>query len=110
MKAFTAEDGDGDRIEAEPPGGCTPDLMVSVNGEAMLLGPEQVVEFRWWLSEVFDPTPPEQRAPKGEDPALPQGVSDADKLRLLADVVDAQAPFGTDLADFKRRLQIVLGL
>lgn len=45
-----------------------------------------------------------------EDLAQPQRVSDADKLRLLDAVVDAQPGFGTDLADFKRRLQIVLGL
>lgn len=44
-----------------------------------------------------------------EDSALPQRTSDADKLRVLAAVIDAQAPFGTELADFKRRLQIVLG-
>lgn len=75
---------------------------------------EQAGELRDWLADAIRgkpvATPKKDEPENAEDPALPQSVSDVDKLRILADVVDAQAPFGTDLADFKRRLQIVLGL
>lgn len=32
-----------------------------------------------------------------------------DRLRIIADIIDGQPSFGTDLANFKRRLQRVLG-
>lgn len=35
-------------------------------------------------------------------------ASAEDKLRLIADTVDGQAPFGTELANFRRRLQLIL--
>jgi|GEM_PF-2594594 len=37
-------------------------------------------------------------------------VSSEDKLRLIRDTVEAQTPFGTELANFQRRLRIVLDL
>lgn len=38
----------------------------------------------------------------------PAGQDWLDKLRVISAVVDEQAPFGSDLADFKRRLRLVL--
>lgn len=51
--------------------------------------------------ESEGPTPPE------DDPAVFQPRLE-DKLAILAAVIDAQQPLGTDLANFKRRLQTIL--
>jgi len=37
-------------------------------------------------------------------------VSDKDKLRMISDTVEGQPPFGTELANFRRRLRIILDL
>lgn len=36
--------------------------------------------------------------------------SDSDKLRMIADTVDGQLPFGTELANFRKRLLAVLSI
>lgn len=41
---------------------------------------------------------------------IPAEVLDADKLRILRDIVEGQAPFGTELANFQRLLRIILDL
>lgn len=38
------------------------------------------------------------------------GVTAEDKLRLIADTVDAQTPSGTELANFRRRLFAILSI
>jgi hypothetical protein len=37
-------------------------------------------------------------------------VSSEDKLRLIRDTVECQTPFGTELANFQRRLRLILDL
>jgi hypothetical protein len=41
---------------------------------------------------------------------VPVTVSDADKLRIIRDIVEGQAPFGSELANFQRRLRLILDL
>lgn len=41
---------------------------------------------------------------------IPAKVTDSDKLRILRDIVEGQAPFGSELANFQRRLRIILDL
>lgn len=38
------------------------------------------------------------------------GITANDKLRLIADTVERQAPFGTELANFRRRLSAILSI
>lgn len=45
-----------------------------------------------------------------DSPEIAPTVSDSDKLRLIADVVNGQTPFGTELANFRRRLLAVLSI
>jgi hypothetical protein len=51
------------------------------------------------------PTPPEEGVAM---PGYPDRQELEDKLRIIADIIDGQPSFGTDLANFKRRLQRVL--
>lgn len=44
------------------------------------------------------------------EPTDPFRTDPVDKLRILAAIVDAQSPQGTDLAAFRRRLQMILDL
>lgn len=37
-------------------------------------------------------------------------ASAEDKLRMIRDTVDGQPPFGTELADFQRRLRLILAI
>ncbi|WP_104086542.1 hypothetical protein [Arthrobacter sp. GMC3] len=38
------------------------------------------------------------------------GVTAEDKLRMIADTVEGQVPFGTELANFRRRLSAILSI
>lgn len=118
MKDFEVVDGYDDKLKGVVAEGHAFLATEDRNGKGgceVELRPDHANALRNWLSAYLDaPTAPKLVIPEepdtAEDPAAPQRVSDVDKLRLLAAVVDAQAPFGTDLANFKRRLQIVLGL
>lgn len=46
----------------------------------------------------------------GEDLGLTPQATSEDKLCLIRDTVEGQAPFGSDLANFQRRLRIILDL
>lgn len=37
-------------------------------------------------------------------------ASAEDKLRMIRDTVEGQAPFGTELANFQRRLRLILDI
>lgn len=52
------------------------------------------------------PVPPDDESPW----AMPRRTDPHDKLRLIADTVAGQAPFGTELADFQRRLRLILAM
>lgn len=43
------------------------------------------------------------------DPAS-SGLSDHDKLRIIAAIVEDQGPFGTELANFRRRLRAIISI
>jgi hypothetical protein len=53
------------------------------------------------------PQPPDE---EGMNPAYATRTDPEDKLRIIADVVNAQAPLGTDLANFRRRLHAILDM
>jgi len=45
-----------------------------------------------------------------DSPSIAPTLSDGEKLRLIADVVNGQSPFGTELANFRKRLLAVLSI
>jgi len=45
-----------------------------------------------------------------DSPSIEPSLSDAEKLRLIADTVAGQVPFGTELANFRKRLLAVLSI
>lgn len=50
-------------------------------------------------------------APFEEDNGIREMTATAqDRLRLIADTVEGQQPLGTELADFRRRLLLILNL
>lgn len=117
MSEFTMTDNEGDQLRIYHSGTLV-DLCLEVNNEVVYVNQAETARLRGWLNGLYEhsnavkpePGPEEPDDASGRESAERQArTSDADKLRILADVIDAQAPFGTELADFKRRLQIVLG-
>lgn len=45
-----------------------------------------------------------------EDLCFTPRATAEDKLRMIRDTVEGQAPFGSELANFQRRLRLILGL
>jgi hypothetical protein len=49
-------------------------------------------------------------SPSEDVAMIPLKASDADKLRIIRDIVEGQSPFGSELANFQRRLRIILDI
>jgi hypothetical protein len=51
-----------------------------------------------------------EESPGDDVGTIPARASDADKLRIIRDIVEGQSPFGSELANFQRRLRIILDI